>query len=187
MHRLNPRRYRAADRAQGRASVRRQRRAASPGVVVVRGERIVAVGARSAPAGARVIDLGDATLVPGYIDAHTHIAGDYDETGRTVSTSDDALPVEQAFHAEHKRAHAAGGRHHDARSRRRGLHRRRAAQRDQRRPRRRPAHAGAGACDRFDRRALRWTAVPPGEHAPAGTPTACATAPIRAAARCASK
>ncbi len=42
------------------------------GLVVVQGERIVSVGG-SAPAGARVIDLGDATLLPGFIDAHTHI------------------------------------------------------------------------------------------------------------------
>jgi imidazolonepropionase-like amidohydrolase len=48
------------------------------GVVVVTGDKIVAVGTRGRvqePAGARVIDLGDATLLPGLIDAHTHIAG----------------------------------------------------------------------------------------------------------------
>jgi imidazolonepropionase-like amidohydrolase len=39
--------------------------------VVVRGDHIVSVGA--APTGARVIDLGDATLVAGFIDAHTHL------------------------------------------------------------------------------------------------------------------
>jgi len=41
--------------------------------VVVRGDRIVSVGTAAAPAGARVIDLGDATLLPGFIDAHTHL------------------------------------------------------------------------------------------------------------------
>jgi imidazolonepropionase-like amidohydrolase len=41
--------------------------------IVVRVDRIVSVGAASAPAGARVIDLGDATLLPGFIDAHTHL------------------------------------------------------------------------------------------------------------------
>jgi imidazolonepropionase-like amidohydrolase len=46
--------------------------------VVVTGDRIVAIGPSAsvaAPAGARVIDLGDATLLPGFIDAHTHIIG----------------------------------------------------------------------------------------------------------------
>jgi imidazolonepropionase-like amidohydrolase len=42
------------------------------GIVVVRGDRIVSVGG-TAPPGARVIDLGDATLLPGFIDAHTHL------------------------------------------------------------------------------------------------------------------
>ena len=46
----------------------------SPGEVVVAGERIVSVGAGGArPAGARVIDLGDVTLMPGLIDAHVHL------------------------------------------------------------------------------------------------------------------
>jgi imidazolonepropionase-like amidohydrolase len=47
-------------------------------VVVVTGDRIVAVGPAvsvTIPAGARTIDLGDATLLPGFIDAHTHIIG----------------------------------------------------------------------------------------------------------------
>jgi imidazolonepropionase-like amidohydrolase len=46
--------------------------------VVVSGNRIVAVGKASnvtTPPGARVIDLGNATLLPGFIDAHTHIIG----------------------------------------------------------------------------------------------------------------
>jgi imidazolonepropionase-like amidohydrolase len=50
----------------------------SNGVVVVTDDRIVAVGrdgSVSVPAGARTIDLGDATLLPGFIDAHTHIVG----------------------------------------------------------------------------------------------------------------
>ena len=48
------------------------------GVVVVTDDRIVAVGRQGAvtiPAGARVIDLGNATLLPGFVDAHTHIIG----------------------------------------------------------------------------------------------------------------
>jgi imidazolonepropionase-like amidohydrolase len=43
--------------------------------VVIRGERIVDVGANVAvPAGARVIDLSGATVLPGMIDAHVHVA-----------------------------------------------------------------------------------------------------------------
>jgi imidazolonepropionase-like amidohydrolase len=48
------------------------------GVVVVTDDRIVAAGKEGSvtiPANARVIDLGDATLMPGFIDAHTHIIG----------------------------------------------------------------------------------------------------------------
>jgi len=48
------------------------------GVIVVTEDKIVAVGPQGSvaiPAGARTIDLGDATLLPGFIDAHTHIIG----------------------------------------------------------------------------------------------------------------
>jgi len=46
-----------------------------PGIVVVSGERITAVGRDAAlPAGAEVVDLGDATLLPGLIDAHVHLS-----------------------------------------------------------------------------------------------------------------
>ena len=47
----------------------------SPGVVVVAGNKIIGVGANaSIPSGAQVIDLGNATLLPGFIDAHTHLS-----------------------------------------------------------------------------------------------------------------
>ena len=46
----------------------------TPGIVVISGGKITAVGSdASAPAGARVVDLGDATLLPGLIDAHVHL------------------------------------------------------------------------------------------------------------------
>jgi imidazolonepropionase-like amidohydrolase len=46
----------------------------SPGEILVEGERIRAVGKSvNRPQDARVIDLGDATLMPGLIDAHVHL------------------------------------------------------------------------------------------------------------------
>lgn len=45
-----------------------------PGRVLIEGGRITQVGSDlQAPAGARVIDLGDVTLLPGLIDLHTHL------------------------------------------------------------------------------------------------------------------
>jgi imidazolonepropionase-like amidohydrolase len=51
--------------------------------IVVRGERIESVqpGAIAAPAGAEVVELGDATCLPGLIDAHTHLTGETSPTG----------------------------------------------------------------------------------------------------------
>jgi imidazolonepropionase-like amidohydrolase len=46
----------------------------TPGLVVITDNKITAVGSgASVPAGAQIIDLGDATLLPGFIDAHTHL------------------------------------------------------------------------------------------------------------------
>ena len=45
-----------------------------PGEILVEGERIRAVGSSvEHPQGVRLIDLGDATLLPGLIDSHVHL------------------------------------------------------------------------------------------------------------------
>jgi imidazolonepropionase-like amidohydrolase len=49
-------------------------RIVAPGEVLVRGDRIAEAGSSvTHPAGARTIDLGDRTLLPGLIDAHVHL------------------------------------------------------------------------------------------------------------------
>jgi imidazolonepropionase-like amidohydrolase len=69
------------------------------GTVVVDGDKIVSIGGTT-PAGARVIDLGDATLLPGFIDAHTHLDGQF-EKDYYKSFYDQMLrfPTEQAHTA----------------------------------------------------------------------------------------
>ena len=72
---------------------------ATPGLVVIEGDKIVAVGG-AAPADAEVIDLGDATLLPGLIDAHVHITGEsQDDFAKAFVEMQLKFPAEQALQA----------------------------------------------------------------------------------------
>ena len=58
-------------------------RLVSPGLLVAADGKILGVGPEaSIPPGAETVDLGDATLLPGFIDAHTHLSGEYIEDWR---------------------------------------------------------------------------------------------------------
>lgn len=49
----------------------------APGIVLISNHKIQAVGSDvEIPANAKVIDLGDATLLPGFIDAHVHLSSE---------------------------------------------------------------------------------------------------------------
>lgn len=51
-------------------------------VILIKGDRITAAGSNLAiPAGAELIDLGNMTVLPGFIDAHTHLTGNPEDNG----------------------------------------------------------------------------------------------------------
>jgi imidazolonepropionase-like amidohydrolase len=76
------------------------------GVDVVQGGRIVRVGPRGdVPAGARLVDLGGRTLLPGLIDAHAHPAWYFNRQGRLHTPRDGDTPV-QSMLAEAANAYA---------------------------------------------------------------------------------
>jgi imidazolonepropionase-like amidohydrolase len=59
-----------------------------PGIVVVEGERIRAIGDGELPTDAHIIDLGDKTLLPGLTDAHTHLNYDLKEGWATRAATE---------------------------------------------------------------------------------------------------
>jgi imidazolonepropionase-like amidohydrolase len=82
------------------------------GVVIVQGDKIIDVGGNlRVPDGAQVIDLGDATLSPGFMDAHTHLTTDFSGNYNERRLQELDLNVsEQAIRAtKHARATVEAG------------------------------------------------------------------------------
>jgi imidazolonepropionase-like amidohydrolase len=74
-----------------------------PGMVIVSGDKIQAVGADlKIPENSQVIDLGEATLLPGFIDAHVHLSSEssknwYGDWFENIMR----FPAEQSMYAAH--------------------------------------------------------------------------------------
>src|SRR4030081_1797519 len=82
------------------------------GVVIVQGNKIVDAGSNlPAPPDAQVIDLGDATLSPGFMDGHTHLtldfSGNYNE--RRPKEKDLIVYVQAFIATRHARATVEAG------------------------------------------------------------------------------
>ncbi len=82
------------------------------GVVIIQGDKIVEVGSDvSVPSDAKVIDLGDATLSPGFMDAHTHLTLDYsgDYDARRLKELDLNVSEQAIIATAHARATVEAG------------------------------------------------------------------------------
>ena len=65
--------------------------------ILIVGDRISAINPPNVPGNARVTDLGDVTLLPGFIDAHTHLSGEIGANMRLEPVTE--TPVDAAFKA----------------------------------------------------------------------------------------
>src|SRR5215475_14309548 len=76
----------------------------APGLIVVANGKIQSTGG-AAPVGAETIDLGDATLMPGFIDAHTHLTTDFnpDYNGAALRDLQQTIPEKAIRSTENAR------------------------------------------------------------------------------------
>lgn len=108
-HKREERARRLALRAARMLDVR-QGRLIENAVVIIDGDRITEAGANlKIPRDAEVIDLGNATLLPGLIDAHTHITYHFDETGHFGRRGDLSRAVTLKYASENARRTLAAG------------------------------------------------------------------------------
>jgi imidazolonepropionase-like amidohydrolase len=77
----------------------------APGVVTIEEGRIVAVGSE-APPGVEVLDFGSGVIVPGLVDAHSHLGSPFD-VEEDVDAFDDRLRALDAFDPLHEAIPAA--------------------------------------------------------------------------------
>src|SRR4051812_39516057 len=89
----------AATLLDGRGGVVRNAR------VVVSDGRIIAVDPSAAPVD---VDLGRATLMPGWIDTHVHLTWHFDDRGKSVSGGE-PLEAAEAYAAENARVTLEAG------------------------------------------------------------------------------
>jgi imidazolonepropionase-like amidohydrolase len=76
------------------------------GIVLIQGDKIVDAGSNIViPQGAQVIDLGEATLSPGFMDAHTHLTHDYTDYKKERM---DQIDLNVSEHALRASVHARG-------------------------------------------------------------------------------
>lgn len=73
------------------------------GEIVVTGSKITKVGARGAggslPSRARMIDLGSRTVLPGFIDGHSHLTWYFNRQGRYHTNGDGDTPIQSILAA----------------------------------------------------------------------------------------
>jgi imidazolonepropionase-like amidohydrolase len=95
--------HRVAIRAARMLDVRQGRLIENP-VVIIEGDKVSQAGANlSIPTGTDIINLGNVTLLPGLIDAHTHITYHFDETGHFGRRGDPNTSVTARYAAENAR------------------------------------------------------------------------------------